>query len=148
MKAIIYYSYSGHTKRIGNMIKDRLNCDIIELEKVEPYTNNYDELVEEAKNMAGTITEIKEVDITKYDEIILGMPVWWYTYPPVITTFIRKYDLSNKKIIPFVTNAGWIGHTINDLQKEGLNVSNSINIKFNGDNLENITEVNKWIETL
>ena len=44
-KAIVYYSYSGHTKRIIDMIKEKIDADVFEIKPKEPYSTNYDEVV-------------------------------------------------------------------------------------------------------
>ena len=64
----------------------------------------------------GYCPEIKplNIDLGKYDEVILGTPVWWYTFAPAMHTFLKKNDLSGKTIYPFATNGGWIGHTFKD----------------------------------
>ena len=85
------------------------------------------------------------VDINEYDHIIIGTPVWWYTLTPPIRTFLNKYNLNDKKVDIFITNGGWIGHTITEF-REHLNVNSYINIVFNGHNLK--TDVTDWINNL
>ena len=97
--------------------------------------------------------EIREIEtnINDYNEILLGSPVWWYTFAPAVRTFLSKYDLSGKIIIPFITNGGWMGSTVNDIKNMAKNsqVKNEINIKFNGSNLEtSMNEINSWINRL
>lgn len=109
-KLIVFYSYTNHTKIIAEGIQKQLQCDIIELKPVKPYSNDYDIVVGQEQNNESTKKtpeiENKNLDLSKYDEIILGTPVWWYTIAPVVRTFLKENDLSNKKIIPFATNAG------------------------------------------
>ena len=71
-------------------------------------------------------------NLNDYDEIIIGTPVWWYTIAPVIRTFLTQNDLSNKTIKPFATNAGWLGHTFQEIQKLCPNskVDKGMNIVF------------------
>lgn len=120
-RLLVYYSYTGNTKLIANKIKEKLNCDLLELEPTIPFSSDYDVVVDEYRNNS---IENKDVNIKKinlnlddYDEIILGTPVWWYTVCPVITSFLKKYDLSGKTIYPYATNAGWLGHTFEDIKK-------------------------------
>lgn len=109
-KIVVYYSYTGHTRMISEKIKEKLKCDILEIEPLKEYSNDYDLVVMEEQNNSsnGKIPEIKDVtiDLNQYDEIIIGTPVWWYTLAQVIRTFLSKSDLSNKKVMPFATNAG------------------------------------------
>ena len=92
---------------------------------------------------------------SKYDEIILGTPVWWYRPAPVVRAFLKKYDLSGKKIIPFATNAGWLGRTFNEIKSLCPNsiVTDEMNIVFTTDYAENklvtpTSSIVAWIDKL
>lgn len=114
-KLIVYFSYTGNTRKIANMIKNKLNCDILELKPVEPYSTDYQKVVDEEQNLEGSnhLREYQDINVNlnDYDTIILGTPVWCYRETPVIRTFLKKNDLSSKTIIPYATNAGWLGKT-------------------------------------
>ena len=93
--------------------------------------------------------------MSKYDEIILGTPVWWYRPAPVVRAFLKKYDLLGKTIIPFATNAGWLGRTFAEIKSLCPNstVTNELNIVFTTDYAENKTvtktsEIAAWIDNL
>ena len=152
-KLIIYYSYTGNTKNIIEKIADKIDCDILRIEPITPYSNNYQEVVDEAleQTKANYQPEIKtfDIDLNKYSEIILGTPVWCYTFASPINTFLNKYDLSDKIIIPVVTNGGWIGHTIEDIKNvtKAL-IKDELNLKFDGNILKNEEEFNKWVERI
>lgn len=154
---IVYYSYTGHTKKIAERIQKELNCDMIELQMETPYSDDYDYVVELAKKEAkeGYMPKLKpiEVNLEQYDTIIIGTPVWWYTFAPAIRTFLTENNLENKTIIPFATNAGWLGHTFQDIKKlcPKSIVKNELNIVFTEDYKENElvtkeTEINTWIK--
>ena len=120
-KLVVFYSYTGHTKMIAENIQQKLNCDILEIKPVKPYSTDYQTVVDEEQNNSsvGKTPDIQKIDknLNDYDEIIIGTPVWWYTIAPVIRTFLTQNDLSNKTIKPFATNAGWLGHTFQEIQK-------------------------------
>ena len=156
-KLVVYFSYTGHTRKIAEWIKEKLNCDILELNPVIPYSDDYQKVVDDEQNndSTGKLVEIEKItcDLTKYDKIIIGTPVWWYSIAPVIRTFLTENDLTGKTIIPFATNAGWLGKTFKEIETlcPNSNVENEMNILFASysDNL--ITkeeEINKWITTL
>ena len=156
-KIVIYFSYTGNTRKIANKIKENLNCDILELTTVIPYSNDYQKVVDEEQNKEGSnhTPEINKIniDLDKYDTIILGTPVWWYTIAPAIRTFLKSNDLTGKNIIPFATNAGWLGKTFYEIRKlcPNCNMENEMNIVFESysDKLKtNIEEIDKWIETI
>lgn len=158
-KLVVYYSYTGHTKMIAESIQKKLKCDILEIKPVNPYSTDYQTVVDEEQNneSAKKTPEIEKIDkdLNNYYEIIIGSPVWWYTIVPVIRTFLKENDLSGKIIKPFATNAGWLGRTFQEIEKLCSNstVDKGMNIVFTEDYNENelVTspdEVDKWIESL
>lgn len=158
-KLIVYYSYTGHTKMIAESIQEKLQCDILEIKPVKEYSKDYNQVVSEEQNNESTNKkpEIQKInkDLSKYDEIIIGSPVWWYTIAPVIRTFLLENDFTGKVIRPFATNAGWLGQTFKEIQRLCPNskVEKGMNIVFTEDYRENqlITspdEIDNWINNL
>ena len=155
---IVYFSYTNHTKMIAENIQKKLNCDILEIKPIKQYSDDYQTVVDEEQNNDGNKRpEIEEIalDLNKYSKIILGTPVWWYSIAPVIRTFLLENDLSGKEIKPFATNAGWLGHTFQEIEKLCPNskVEKGMNIVFTGDYQENqlVTspdDIEKWIYQL
>ena len=159
MKLVVYFSYTNHTKMIVDKIIQKINCDVVELKRTIPYSNDYNSVVNDEQNgeNSNIIPDIEDIDVdlSKYDEIILGTPVWWYRPAPVVRAFLKKYDLSGKTIIPFATNAGWIGRTFAEIKSLCPNstVTNELNIVFTTDYGENKTvtptsEIDSWIEKI
>lgn len=156
-KLIVYFSYTGNTRKIANKIKEKIGCDILEIKTIIPYSEDYDTVVNDEQNSEASnhLPKIQDItiDLKQYDEIIIGTPVWWYRPVPAIRTFLTQNDLSNKKIKPFATNAGWIGKTFKEIKelcpnsevKEGMNIvfeSYSDKLVTKGQEIEN------WINTL
>ena len=88
-----------------------------------------------------------------YDTIILGTPVWWYRETPVIRTFLKENDLSSKTIIPYATNAGWLGKTFTEIKKlcQNSKVESEMNIVFESYSNELVTsksDIDKWINDI
>ena len=150
-KAIVYYSYSNHTKRIVDMIKEKIDADVFEIKPKEPYSTDYDEVVdlgqEEVNRNYLREIEVININLNNYDTVILATPVWWYTFAPVVHTFLEKYDLKDKKVMPIITNGGWLGHTVEDIKKYAPNVINELILKFDGDKLvTDSSAIDKFIE--
>lgn len=106
MKAIvIYYSYSGNTKNIALHIAEALNADTAVIDTVKAYEGDYDAVVKQGKDEInkGFKPPIKpiNIDLSQYDTIILGTPVWWYTFAPAVKTFYRKQQSCRKNNISF-----------------------------------------------
>lgn len=156
-KLVVYFSYTGHTKMITDKIKEKLDCDVLEIETVIPYSTDYDTVVNDEQNSerSNFLPEIKDININlnNYDKIILGTPVWWYRPAPAIRSFLTKYDLTGKTVIPFATNAGWLGKTFIEIKNmcPNSNIKNNINIVFESYKDILVTsedEINNWIKTI
>ena len=84
---IVYYSYLGNTKSIAEMIQKKTGADILRIETVVPYDNDYNKVVDQGQSEVnrGYCPEIKPLNIDpgQYDTIILGTPVWWYTFASI-----------------------------------------------------------------
>ena len=135
-KIVIYHSYSGHTKMIANIIKKKIDCDVLELEPKYEFSSDYDEVVKEYQNNEKdkSTVVIKDININldNYDEIIIGSPVWWYSITPVVREFLKENNLEGKTVIPFATNAGWLGRTFKEIEElcKNSSVTNEMNILF------------------
>ena len=91
------------------------------------------------------------VDLSQYDTIILGTPVWWYTFAPAVKTFIESNDLAGKTIYLFATNGGWLGHTFQDIAQmcSGAKVQSGLNIHFDSDRLVTPeADILRWIKKI
>lgn len=153
--AVIFYSLGGNTRKIAQLIAKHANADIFEIETIEPYTGSYENIVDQGQREinSGFMPKIKplNIDLSKYDTIILGTPVWWYTMSPAMKTFLNSVNLSNKTIYPFATNGGWIGHTFQDLAKackEAI-IKNGLNLEFSGKTMvTNQKVLENWLNSI
>ena len=109
---VVYFSVSGNTKRVGDMIASLTGSDIYEIIVAEPYTeedldyHNMESRSSIEQNDPDIRVDIKseDIDLNKYDTIYLGYPIWHGQAPRVMSTFVEKYDLSDIKVIPFCTS--------------------------------------------
>lgn len=154
-KAIVYYSYSNNTKKIVDEIIKSVKADVYEIKPVIPYPDDYEILVEQEEHKQGKeeVVEIEDlkINLKDYDTIILGTPVWWYTMAPPVRSFLKNNDLSGKTIIPFITNGGWIGTTLEDINKltKGAHVKNEIDIVFEDSNMKtSLVGLTDWIDSI
>ncbi len=129
---VLYFSVTGTTKNIAERIAHELNSDIVEIIPKEEYKKedlnyNSDCRANREQNDAKARPEIKNtIDISKYDTIYLGYPIWWGTNPKIILTLLDTYDFTNKTIIPFCTSGSTgISGSVTDLRK----YNNKLNIK-------------------
>ncbi len=108
---VIYYSWGGNTRSVANKINNKVNGTLFEIEPKVPYSTSYQTVVDQAKKEIkdGFRPEIKTslpVNIDDYDVVFIGSPNWWGTVAPIVNSFLDKYDLSKKTIVPFITHGG------------------------------------------
>lgn len=118
---VAYFSWSGNTKYAAQYIAKKMGADMFEIVRKKPYSKEYQLCTEEAKaeKEANERPAIKgKVDnIAQYDVIFIGVPVWWYTAPMPLFTFLEQYDLKGKIVIPFCTAYSGPSSTLKDIVK-------------------------------
>ena len=124
---ILYLSRTKNTKALAEIIHNELGGDLVALELVNPYPEDYDAIVKQVaqENETGFLPPLKtKVDISKYDTIFLGFPTWGMQLPPPLKSFLNDYDFTGKTVIPFNTNAGYgEGSSIKTIRKLGPNIT-------------------------
>lgn len=107
---VAYFSQTGNTRAVAEQIKTATGGDIFEILPAEPYTGDYQALVDQAQKEINAkyrpALKTKVDNIGSYDVIFVGSPNWWSTIAPPVATFLTSYDLSGKTIAPFVTHGG------------------------------------------
>lgn len=100
----------GNTEIVAEMIADITGGDLFEVDTVKTYAADYYECIDDAKAelREGARPELKAYmdSLDAYDTIFVGFPNWWGTMPMAMFTFLERYDLSGKRILPFCTNEG------------------------------------------
>lgn len=122
---VAYFSVTNNTKKLANYAKDYLNSDIFEIVPSQEYTiadidYNSDCRANREQNDPTARPEIKNTisDISQYETIVLGYPIWWGQAPKILYTFIESYDFTNKTILPFCTSGSSpIGSSATNLAK-------------------------------
>lgn len=107
---IVYYSRSGNTRTVAEYIHTFVGGDMLEIQTVHPYPQEYKATTEQAKKELAEgykppITT-KVTDMSKYTLIFLGSPNWWGTIAPPMMTFLSEYDFTGKTIAAFITHEG------------------------------------------
>ena len=155
-KLVAYFSASGKTAKVADMLADAVGADIYEIRPEVPYTKadlnwmnkkSRSSVEMNDKAFRPAIAD-KNAKIDQYDTIFLGFPIWWYVAPTIINTFLEGYDFSGKKIILFATSGGSkFGKTAEELK---VSVPASCQIvegrMLNGK--KTIPTIREWTETL
>lgn len=136
---------------MAEIIASQTGADLLEIEPVMPYVQNYDLVVKQAKQeiQQEYLPEIKntECDLRQYDVIYVGTPVWWGTMAPPLAAFLNTYDFGGKKVMPFCTHGGGgKGHSDRDIEKlcAGAEVRNMY-VAYEGGGSKAEKEIAAWI---
>ena len=111
----------GHTKVMAGYIAEALGADTYEIVPVEAYPEGYDDCCDQA--LAEQRDDVRPAianplpDVSGYDLVFIGCPIWWGDEPMIVRTFIEGVDLAGKTIVPFTTHAGTgLGRVPSNLQ--------------------------------
>lgn len=156
MKKILaaYFSASGVTAQASKKLAKAAGADLYEIKPAVPYTDkDLDWRNEQSRSSVEMRSKTSRpaladnnADISQYDTIFLGFPIWWYVAPTIINTFLESYDFSGKTIILFATSGGsGFGSTVRNLKDSVASDTNIIEGKINNMSDESLRT---WIESL
>ena len=108
---IAFFSKSGRTKATAGTIAHEISSPLYEITTAKKYPSNYVMTIFEASkelkhNDKPELASPKIEDFSSYDRIIIGFPIWCFTCPMAVVSFLEKYDFSGKEIYPFCTSGG------------------------------------------
>ena len=118
----------GNTKLVTDIICEQTGADLLEIVCQKDYDMSYSALCDLAKEEqhAGELPgftlllngkAVEKADLSAYDTVYIGGPVWWGTYPQVMFSFFEEYDLNGKTLLPFTTHEGsGLGNCVSDLK--------------------------------
>ncbi len=121
---VAFFSASGNTKRVAEKLAAAIDSDLYEIKPAVPYTSadlNWRDRHSRSSvemNDPSSRPELTDyhANIAGYDRIFLGFPIWWYTAPTVVRSFLESYDFTGKTIILFATSGGsGLGKTAKEL---------------------------------
>ena len=150
---VSYFSASGVTKGVAEKIANAVNGDLFEIEPVQKYTdedldwtNKRSRSTIEMNNRSFRPPVLNKVsNINEYNTVIIGFPVWWYTAPTIINTFIEENNLEGKNVYIFVTSGGTASEgSFRDLKNTYSNINFISSKRFRGN--ESKEEYINWIK--
>lgn len=151
---IAYFSRTGNTKTIANMIHESTGGDLFQITTVEPYPEDYDECVDKAlqeqKDNARPELSDHVKNMESYEVVFIGYPNWWGTMPMAVFTFLEEYDFAGKTIVPFCTHEGsGLGRSESDIAKLCPDSTLLEGLAIRGSSVQNAQDdVNKWLKEL
>ena len=123
---VAYFSATGVTQRIANMLALAIDAKAFEIVPREIYTkqdldwtnDNSRSSLEMKDKTSRPKIESHVIDIKKYDVVFIGFPIWWYREPSIIDTFMESYDFEGKTVVPFATSgSSGMGNSSEIMQK-------------------------------
>ena len=149
---VTYFSASGVTKSIAEKIASENGYDIFEIVPQEIYTP---EVLDWTNKQSRSTIEMNDksfrppiagtTDVSDYDTVIIGFPVWWYTAPTIINTFIESVDLSGKTIKAFCTSGGsGIDKCVSDLANAYPELDFAKGLRLTGS--ESADKIRQWVD--
>ena len=111
---VAYFSATGTTAKVADRLAKATGADLFEIKPAEPYTSadldwtdkkSRSSVEMNDRNSRPAIAN-KVADMSKYDVVFVGFPIWWYREPSIIDTFMESYDFSGKQVVPFATSGG------------------------------------------
>lgn len=117
---VVYYTWSGKTKKMAEIIARQTGADLLEIKPETPYTENYNQVVAQAKREIGAGYHPAicpdDVELDAYDVVYIGTPIWWGTMAPPLATYLETHHFSGKTVMPFSTHGGGgKGHSDRDI---------------------------------
>ena len=154
-KLVAYFSASGTTAKVAKTLAEAAGADLYEIKPRIPYTkadlNWMDKksrsTIEMNDKASRPAIVTGDLDVSGYDTILLGFPIWWYIAPTIINTFLEAYDFSGKTVVLFATSGGsGFGQAVASLQpsapKATIREGKLLNGRQTADSLKS------WVETL
>ena len=158
---VAYFSGTGHTERVAQLAAEQLGAGTFVITPIDPYTsddlnyNNESSRVcreHDDPNRSVELEVVTPEDFAGYDTVLVGYPIWWYELPMPLYTFFENYDLSGKRVAPFVVHGGsGLSGTVQDIEalqpdadveEDGLSI-NRRDVQANAE-----ASVGAWVESL
>ena len=115
MNALVaYFSASGTTAKAAKALAKASGADLYEIKPAVPYTSTDLNWMDKRSRSSVEMNDkhsrpaLADTDapVAGYDVIFLGFPIWWYTAPTIINTFLESYDFTGKTVVLFATSGG------------------------------------------
>ena len=150
-KLVVYFSCTGNTKAVAEKIAELCDADLYEITAAQPYTaedlnyNNSNCRANREMNDENARPAIgsQPIELSGYDTVFIGYPIWWGTMPRIINTFLDTYDLSGKTVMPFCTSGGsGVSRSVSDIKKVEPKADVQDGLRVNG---ANDRDLEKWL---
>lgn len=151
---VAYFSWSGNTQQMAEIIAAETGADFFEIAAVTPYTDDYNTLLDIAQQEQGEDArpelnaQVENWD--SYDTVFVGYPNWWSDAPMAVYTFLETYDFTGKTVIPFNTSAsGGFGRSLEGIEESAAGATILEGLALTEDELADAeNRVTTWLDGL
>ncbi len=152
---VAYFSASGVTAGVAKKLAKALAADVHEIIPQEKYTSADLDWMDKKSRSSVEMNDKafrpavanRVENMEQYDKIFVGFPIWWYTAPTIINTFLEQYNLDGKIIVPFATSgSSQMGETNADLKKSCTGATLKEGKRFSANASEG--ELKKWADNI
>ena len=136
---VAYFSATGNTAKVAEKLAKVVEADLFEIKPEQVYTDadlnwrndKSRSSIEMNDKTSRPAIANKVADMSQYDTVYIGFPIWWGREPSIIDTFVESYDFSGKKVIPFATSGSSdIGDTAENLKALAPNAQVDVGKRF------------------
>ena len=154
-KLVAYFSASGVTESVARTLAQTADADLYKIQPEVPYTWAELDWMDKKSRSSLEMNDpasrpaivTGDLDLSSYDVIFLGFPVWWYVAPTIINTFLEAYDFAGKTVIPFATSgSSGIENSEKKLQQQYPSINWKSGKLLNGH--PDSTALASWVKTL
>ena len=155
-KALVaYFSASGVTEQVAERLASAAHADCFRIQPKIAYTKADLDWTNKSSRSSVEMSDPvsrpeivnEKIDVSSYDTIFIGFPIWWYVAPTIINTFLESYDLTGKTIIPFATSgSSGMGKT-NEKLLPSCGGAKLLDGKVFKSNVSK-AEMNQWVQSL
>ena len=151
------YILKGNTMILAEYIAEKTGSDLFEVKPAKKYPADYDTCIDVAKNELNNNARpsiLEDKDISEYDTIFMGYPIWWGDLPMCLYTFIEAHNWEGKKIIPFCTHEGsGMGRTDRNIERAAKGSQVMKGLAVRGATAQNNTDsakknIDSWLKSL
>ncbi|WP_261538824.1 flavodoxin [Burkholderia multivorans] len=149
---VAYFSRTGNTRVIAKQIQRARSADLFEIVPAAAYPEDYEQTVAQAQRERDGNFEpplrATVPNISGYDTVFLGFPIWGQTAPPVIRSFLSAHDLSGKTLVPFITHGGYgLGNSLSVVARHarGARIADTAFSMEADQERRTLDQVTKWL---
>lgn len=147
---VAYYSYSGNTESLANVISQEVGGELFEIQRAEAYSDLYTEAEAEINNGERPALASMPENVEQYDTIFIGYPIWWDRAPAMVNTFLSNINLTGKTVVPFCTSSSdGIEGSMTDIRNSAQGANILEGLRISGGSAESSrSEIQSWLNNI